>query len=86
MFDTGLAFLPVMPRRWIDAKPGKSRTRPLVRSTTEQIIFPHIFHSDIRDISRRRNVFLSLRGLGVISDPKQFIADLFYSEHSEKCH
>ena len=35
MFDTGRLFLPVMPPRWIDANPAKSRTRPLVRSTTE---------------------------------------------------
>ena len=39
MFDTGRLFLPVMPPRWIDAKPAKSRTRPLVRSTTENTFF-----------------------------------------------
>ena len=39
MFDTGRLFLAVMPRRWIDAKPAKSRTRPLVRSTTENTFF-----------------------------------------------
>ena len=47
MFDTRLAFLAVMPRRWIDAKPGKSCTPPLVRSTTEQIFSFKIFAGEI---------------------------------------
>ena len=42
-----LAFLPVMPPRWIDAKPGKSRTPPLVRSTTEQIFSFKMFAGEI---------------------------------------